>query len=1344
MTEARKKIIFFITSFFLIFFLLFFISSVPNLTLFSIKNTEDILSAKSEIEMPEISEGSEVNLNGYKFSNSSGVIISTEPKINCHWKNPENDDGWKVCEAIFQIDLTGKNELELKNPNIQLKFEKPDDVKDIEILYSKDYTLTYENLQDIEISEEKIKGLLNQEKELFSINEDNKIFRKNILKSEGNNIRDVKRNKLEIINNKIKKRSFYNFVELKNLELKEDLIKEKDYNKSEEIVETNQYNEGNLTFESLNESHNQNIEENNTNNDYDDSDEISNLSIDDKNISEYNEILNEEEDSSGSNEILNEDEIIDESSEENSNLKEGINGKEDNIKSTEKENVEEINNEGNKVINEKEGNKDSEDEIESEGEGIGTDEGNGYGESEGDGELKSSFISGLVVKMFDESNEVEKPLAILVRFEIPKYDSNSFDFLISEGETQAKIDPDISECGDLNTINGIYVLDRDFESTETCFTISADNITLDCNNHKIGHSLESPGYGIYSSYSNTRILNCIIYEANDDITPTRNIFLSDSSNSQIINNTLNISGTSSYNLYIEGGINNLVLNNDIKVYSEDSYGFFADYTEINLSNNNITTYATNNYGGYLNSITNSYITNNFFNASGNSSFPILIQSSELIDMNENQILSFGNYSYLIYIDSSNFINLTENNITSYGLDSYDLYIVNYTNNSNFESNQLNLNNFDSATCSILMQNSFGNNFINNSIFISGGDSSGICFNQVQNFTIRDNNIIAYLDSIYLVDSLNGNIINNNLTNFGLDNTGLYVSIGSNFSVVNNSFYSNNDSSYGFYLEYLTESNISGNYFFIFHPNSYSIYLTSESDYTKLDSNSITSIGFQSYGASLSASSYVNFTNNNISCYSLDGKCVYTSEIYYSNILNNSIFIFNETPYGLYINTDSSYNFFQTNNLFSDVDYSSLLVIENSINNNFSENNITQRGNNANGIYLSSCLGSTNYFYGERIYISGNDSKGINFYLSNANSIFEKLIFEIIEESAYSIFVTGSNNNFIIKDSNIGNYSQYGFYVSDSIDNGVWNFINTSIENIFWDSTSNAFLNYSFYINVYLNNTSGIPIPNANVSLKDNEGNLISLKTTDNDGRIYFIASEYIMENSETINYLSNYSIEINFMNESANFIINLSGNKEVFYQMDISEENIISYGGSGNQEILSIPSKKNEIVNNTNSIIPPKKIKPKKVTLFDISLRLLKKEINIGKKISGVIGLINVALPGKVNANLYYKITDMNDNLYIEEEEIVPVETQTEFIKEFDTSKLNEGEYKIFVKLDYLGQTEPAEAQETFIIKKGIGEGVANLIQGKLFYIGFLSLILTGILSILLHFYELKIRLKQK
>ena len=62
----------------------------------------------------------------------------------------------------------------------------------------------------------------------------------------------------------------------------------------------------------------------------------------------------------------------------------------------------------------------------------------------------------------------------------------------------------------------------------------------------------------------------------------------------------------------------------------------------------------------------------------------------------------------------------------------------------------------------------------------------------------------------------------------------------------------------------------------------------------------------------------------------------------------------------------------------------------------------------------------------------------------------------------------------------------------------------------------------------------------------------------------------------------------------------------------------------------------------------------------------------------------------------------MNDNIYIEEDEIVPVETQTEFIKEFDTSNLNEGEYKIFVKLDYLGQTEPAEAQETFIIKKGI------------------------------------------
>src|SRR4030042_6062151 len=73
----------------------------------------------------------------------------------------------------------------------------------------------------------------------------------------------------------------------------------------------------------------------------------------------------------------------------------------------------------------------------------------------------------------------------------------------------------ISSCMPLNQSDSVYYLMQDVSSNETCFSISADNITLDCQGHIINYSASDTGYGLISTYNLTSIKNCILAEASN-------------------------------------------------------------------------------------------------------------------------------------------------------------------------------------------------------------------------------------------------------------------------------------------------------------------------------------------------------------------------------------------------------------------------------------------------------------------------------------------------------------------------------------------------------------------------------------------------------------------------------------------------------------------------------------------------------------------------------------------------------------------------------------------------------------------------------------------------------------
>jgi len=122
----------------------------------------------------------------------------------------------------------------------------------------------------------------------------------------------------------------------------------------------------------------------------------------------------------------------------------------------------------------------------------------------------------------------------------------------------------------------------------------------------------------------------------------------------------------------------------------------------------------------------------------------------------------------------------------------------------------------------------------------------------------------------------------------------------------------------------------------------------------------------------------------------------------------------------------------------------------------------------------------------------------------------------------------------------------------------------------------------------------------------------------------------------------------------------------------------------------------------------------KKVVLFDINLNLPKKEIIAEDSLIASIALINLGVPGKTNVSLQYVIKDSSGNIVYDETEVLLVETQTEFLKEFDISKFALGKYSISADLKYEGQKEPAQAEDKFNIiaeeKRLTPAGIAFLV----------------------------------
>ncbi len=191
---------------------------------------------------------------------------------------------------------------------------------------------------------------------------------------------------------------------------------------------------------------------------------------------------------------------------------------------------------------------------------------------------------------------------------------------------------DTLDCGTLSDSNTVYTLTKNVTSSGTCFTISAENVTLDCNDYWINYGAEgSSGYGISASSDGVYVKNCNVIDGNFSGSTGRRGIVYANLNHGIIENTF-VNVSKSFGIRVEGS------------------------TNITLTNNTAYTYSDNTEGIYLVNLHNSYLENNtgiskgdsgyFISSSSNNTFVNLIGES----ISSNYGFYLTNVSYSTFID----------------------------------------------------------------------------------------------------------------------------------------------------------------------------------------------------------------------------------------------------------------------------------------------------------------------------------------------------------------------------------------------------------------------------------------------------------------------------------------------------------------------------------------------------------------------------------------------------------------------------------------------------------------------------------------------------------------------
>jgi ribosomal protein S11 len=178
----------------------------------------------------------------------------------------------------------------------------------------------------------------------------------------------------------------------------------------------------------------------------------------------------------------------------------------------------------------------------------------------------------------------------------------------------------------------------------------------------------------------------------------------------------------------------------------------------------------------------------------------------------------------------------------------------------------------------------------------------------------------------------------------------------------------------------------------------------------------------------------------------------------SNISFNNITTTAYIARGIYLSTNSTSNNLTSNNITTSGYSSYGIILSTSSNNTLTSNNITTSNSYAYGIILSINSTSNNLTSNNITTTNTSSAYGIYFYSSNANNVSNTNITTPASGTSKDIYIYGANlyRNYIINST--FNQSDVGF-----------------------DSGATDSIEVQWYLDVYVNNTLGSPINQANVT-----------------------------------------------------------------------------------------------------------------------------------------------------------------------------------------------------------------------------------------------------------------------
>jgi parallel beta-helix repeat protein len=337
----------------------------------------------------------------------------------------------------------------------------------------------------------------------------------------------------------------------------------------------------------------------------------------------------------------------------------------------------------------------------------------------------------------------------------------------------------ISTCTTLSA-SGKYMLTSNVTSTGTCFTISAENVTLDCNNNWIIYSTAGAAdtYGIYTNRANIVIKNCNILDGAWDSTQTtrHGIVFNSANNSIISNNFINANKGKAIYLYNAASFNSLI-SNVAKSNSETGISLRTFSNNNTLTANNITSNASTALEVVQSS--NDIITNNVIttNAAG-TAFYLYLSSKSIVTGNTGTSKTSTGLYFSGISDST-----IENNIGTGGSRG-----ITFSGTYNVLTNNTGVGN----STGFEFSSGSNNTFINNT-GINLGDGTG--FNTGEGISIysgaKNNTFIGNTGTSKTRNGIFLNGVSNNIliNNFGRSNTylmgGIYLESSPNNLFINN-------------------------------------------------------------------------------------------------------------------------------------------------------------------------------------------------------------------------------------------------------------------------------------------------------------------------------------------------------------------------------------------------------------------------------------------------------------------------------------------------------------------------------------------------------------------------------